>query len=75
MPGNPSASRRRSTAGVITPRSSAISGSSRDRSRAAASNGARPGPRRQPPDSAWRAPRGTAQYATKPRKWSIRATS
>ena len=29
MPGNPSASRRRSTAGVITPRSSAISGSSR----------------------------------------------
>ena len=60
MPGSPSPSRSRRTAGVITPRSSAISGSSPSAARAA-SNSARPGPRRQRPPSAVRAPLGTAQ--------------
>ena len=50
IPGSPSSSRSRSTGGVITPRSSAISGSSPS-SRAAASKTARPGPRRQRPRS------------------------
>ena len=51
MPGRPSDSRSRVTGGVITPRSSAISGSSPSASRAA-SNGARPGPRFQEPETA-----------------------
>ena len=74
VPGSPSRSRRRRTAGVITPRSSAISGSVPS-STAAASNTSRPGPRRQRPCRAVSAPSGTAQNATKPRKWSMRATS
>ncbi len=49
MPGKPSESRRRRTAGVITPRSSAITG--KDPSDAeAASNSAWPGPRFHEPD-------------------------
>ena len=43
MPGKPSSRRRRSTGSVMTPRSSAITGSAPS-SRAAASNTARPGP-------------------------------
>ena len=62
MPGRPSDSRSRVTGGVITPRSSAISGSSPRTSRAA-SNGARPGPRFQEPDKANSASAGTAQKA------------
>ena len=60
IPGSPSASRSRRTAGVMTPRSSAMIGSAPSAA-PAASNSARPGPRRQRPASAWRAPRGTAQ--------------
>ena len=57
MPGRPSDSRRRVTAGVMTPRSSAITGS-RPSSPSAASNGARPGPRAQrPPERVARAAR------------------
>ena len=60
FPGRASSSRRRSTAGVITPRSSAIRGSSPS-SAAAASKSARPGPGRQWPWSAVASPSGTAQ--------------
>ena len=48
MPGRPRSSRRRSTAGVITPRSSAISGRSPS-SRRTVSNSSRPGARRHVP--------------------------
>ena len=74
MPGRPSARRSRSTGGVITPRSSAISCSAPSSARAA-SKTAPPGPRRQRPARALRARAGTDQYATKPRKWSMRARS
>ena len=67
IPGRPRESRSSSTAGVITPRSSATNGSP-PRDRAAASKTARPGPRRQRPDTAVEAAAGTAQYATNPRK-------
>ncbi len=50
IPGSPSESRRRSTGGVIAPRSSATSGNAPS-SRATASNTARPGPRFQRPPS------------------------
>ena len=60
MPGSPSSSRSRRTAGVITPRSSAMIGSSPSAA-TAASNSGRPGPRDQWPESAWRAPFGTVQ--------------
>ena len=63
-----------SPAGVITPRSSATRATDPS-SATTASNTARPGPRCQRPDAAVRAPAGTAQYETNPRKWSIRARS
>ena len=60
-PGSPSESRSRRTAGVITPRSSAISGSAPSAARRGVEQRRAPGPRRQRPASAWRAPSGTAQ--------------
>ena len=74
MPGSPSSSRSRSTAGVITPRSSAISGSVAELAPRPRRRARGPGPRRQlPVERRLGAARGTAQYATKPRKWSMRA--
>ena len=73
--GGPSSSRRRTTGGVMTPRSSAISGRSPS-SRRAARRTARARVRAASARRARRRrPSGTAQAATNPRKWSIRATS
>src|SRR5581483_2309551 len=74
IPGSPNASRSMYTRSVMTPRSSAMSGTSPSACSTAV-NSSWPGACRQCPRCAVLCPAGIAQYATKPRKWSMRATS
>ena len=67
MPGRSNSCRRRTTGSVITPRSSATTGSGPSAA-VSARNSSAPGPRRHRPPAAVVLPVGTAQYETKPAK-------
>ncbi|MNL52898.1 hypothetical protein D3C87_1761070 [compost metagenome] len=74
MPGSAKRSRSSTTSGVITPRSSAMSGRLPSCS-LRASNSAAPGPGTQRPLTAVGSPAGISQKPAKPRKWSSRMRS